>query len=235
MSRLTTLDIITRLILAILFGGVIGYERQYKNRPAGIRTHILVCLGSVIIALIQMEITVFTFKIAKNDPEMIGVLSTDQARLIAQIVSGIGFLGAGTIIVTKRNVTGLTTAASLWASAGLGISVGMGYYKISLLSFLAIIFSLTIINKIIKVPKLKKLEIKYFHRVETKEFLNNYFEKHNIEIEDVVFDVQIVDNEKIYKNIFTIDLPRLLTYADVIEELSMYPNVIEIRMVAMAD
>ena len=91
---------------------------------------------------------------------------------------------------------GLTTVASLWACAGLGIATGMGYYQIAVAGFAAIMFSLTLVKRIVKVPKLKKLEVQYVHRVETKEFLNAYFEKHAIEIEDVVFDVYTVRDKK---------------------------------------
>lgn len=84
------------------------------------RTHILVCMGACIIALIQVEIASGALRDALEYPQLAGTIRSDEARLIAQVVSGVGFLGAGTIIVTKQSVTGLTTAASLWAIAGLG-------------------------------------------------------------------------------------------------------------------
>lgn len=235
MADLTIGEIFIRLTLSIAFGGIIGFERQYKNRPAGIRTHILVCIGATIIALIQSEIAANALNLAMTYPKLTGVVRADEARLIAQVVSGIGFLGAGTIIVTKQSVVGLTTAASLWACAGLGIATGMGYYDIAVAGFIAIMFSLTLVKRIVKVPKLKKLEVQYVHRIETKEFLNAYFDKHHIEIEDVIFDVYTIKDKKIYKNVFTIDLPKELTYADVIEELSMHPNMMKVRMVALAE
>ncbi len=105
-------EIILRLGIALIFGGAIGFERQYKNRPAGMRTHILVCMGACIIALIQVEIASKALRDALEYPELVGTIRSDEARLIAQVVSGVGFLGAGTIIVTKQSVTGLTTAAS---------------------------------------------------------------------------------------------------------------------------
>ncbi|WP_438763577.1 MgtC/SapB family protein [Enterococcus sp. AZ194] len=216
-------------------GGVIGYEREQKNRPAGIRTHILVCIGAAIVALIQVEIACHAIQMTIENPNLVGVVRSDEARLTAQVVSGVGFLGAGTIIVTKQRVLGLTTAASLWSSATVGIGIGMGYYRVSIVGFLFVMASLLLVNKIIKVPKLRSLEIQYIHRVETKEFINNYFEKHNIEIEDVTFEVQVIGTEKIYKNTYTIDLPRLLFYSDVIEEISMYSNVQKIRLISLAD
>ncbi|WP_048947024.1 MgtC/SapB family protein [Enterococcus faecalis] len=221
MLQLTIPEIILRLVLAMVMGGAIGFERQYKNRPAGMRTHILVCMGAAIIALIQSQIAINALKDALANPALTGVIRSDQARLIAQVVSGIGFLGAGTIIVTKQSVTGLTTAASLWTVAGLGIAVGMGYYTIAL----------TIVKRIIHVPTIKKLEIRYQHKQETKEFINQYFEEKHIEIYDVNFNVSWVDDTKIYTNIYTIDLPKGLTYADVIEDLSVSNNVTKLRLI----
>lgn len=231
--HLTIPEIIIRLSLAMLIGGVIGFERQYKNRPAGMRTHILVCMGATIIALIQDEIAATALQDALNHPELAGVIRSDQARLIAQVVSGIGFLGAGTIIVTKQSVTGLTTAASLWAVAGLGIAIGMGYYSIALTSFIGIFIALTLVRKVIHVPTTKKLEIRYVHKQETKEFINQYFDKHKIEIEDVNFNVVLVNDVQIYTNIYTIDLPRGMTYAEVIEDLSIYKNITKLNLVSI--
>lgn len=230
---LTVPEIIIRLCLAMVIGGVIGFERQYKNRPAGMRTHILVCMGATIIALIQVEIAATALQDAINHPELTGVIRSDQARLIAQVVSGIGFLGAGTIIVTKQSVTGLTTAASLWAIAGLGIAIGMGYYALAITSFIGVFIALTVVKKVIHVPTTKKLEIRYIHKQETKEFINQYFEDHKIEIEDVNFNVVLVEDVQIYTNIYTIDLPRGMTYAEVIEDLSIYKNITKLRLVSI--
>lgn len=114
------LQIILRLLLAVVCGGVIGMERGRKGRPAGFRTHVLVCLGS--------SLTVMTneFMIQKYG-------TGDPTRMAAQVVSGIGFLGAGTILVTgRRKIRGLTTAATLWASGCLGLAIGAGFYVASL-------------------------------------------------------------------------------------------------------
>lgn len=230
-----TIEIVIRLSLAMVIGGVIGFEREQKNRPAGMRTHMLVCAGAAIVALIQGEVTSSAIKMTLENPDLVSVIRADQTRLTAQVISGVGFLGAGTILVSKQRVFGLTTAASLWASASVGISIGMGYYQIAIFGFIAIILSLSVVKKIINIPKIRNLEIQYIHRVETKEFLNHYFERHNIEIEDVTFEVKVIDGERIYKNTYTIDLPRLLSYADIIEELSMYSNVQNIRLVSVTE
>ncbi|WP_291293156.1 MgtC/SapB family protein [Enterococcus sp.] len=224
-------EIILRLVLAMVMGGAIGFERQYKSRPAGLRTHILVCMGACVIALIQVEIASGAMRDALNHPDLAGVIRSDEARLIAQVVSGVGFLGAGTIIVTKRSVTGLTTAASLWAIAGLGIAIGMGFYAISITSFAGIFFALTMIKRIVRVPTAKKLEIQYIHRAATKEFLTEYFLEREIVIEDVNFDVKFMEDYRIYTNIYTINLPRGLSFSEVIEELSVYKNITKLRLV----
>ena len=131
--HLSIYAVVLRLCLAVLCAGIIGYNRQQRNHSAGIRTHILVCVGACIIALIQKEIGYNALYIADKYPNFSGVIRADDARLIAQVVSGVGFLGAGTILVHHQEVHGLTTAASLWTVAGLGLAAGMGNYDLSLI------------------------------------------------------------------------------------------------------
>jgi putative Mg2+ transporter-C (MgtC) family protein len=111
-------DIIIRLVMSTLLGGAIGLERESLNRPAGFRTHILVCIGSTLIMLLSFHIF----------EEFVGRTNLDPARLSAQVISGIGFLGAGTILKEGLTVKGLTTAASLWTVAGIGLAIGAGFY-----------------------------------------------------------------------------------------------------------
>ena len=224
-------EIVIRLVMALAMGGVIGTEREYKNRPAGLRTHMLVFLGATIIALTQVEIAAESLQQAREFPELISAIRSDQTRLIAQIVSGVGFLGAGTIIVSNRSIKGLTTAASIWTVAGLGIAIGMGYYLIAICSFVGIILSLTVINRVIRVNALKKMEIRYVHRSETKEFILNYFEENGIAVEALDFDVEFFEDHRVYSNVYTVDLPRKMTYSQVMEDLSRYKNITKIRIV----
>lgn len=123
---LTDMQIIVRLVLSVVFSGFIGLERQIHRRTAGLRTHILVSLGSCLIMLTSMYI----FDIYKN------VAPLDPARIAAGVITGIGFLGAGTIIRDRENVKGLTTAASLWVVAGIGLATGCGFYKAALFATL---------------------------------------------------------------------------------------------------
>jgi len=117
-----------KLVLAALMGGVVGWEREVHDRPAGLRTHILVCMGSALITLVSLSFT------APNDP----------GRIAAQIVSGIGFLGAGTILRQGNIVRGLTTAASLWTVAGIGMAVAIGGQFAWLAIFATLIVFLTL-------------------------------------------------------------------------------------------
>jgi len=115
---LTDLEVMKRLVLALLLGGLIGLERQAHRREAGLRTHILVCLGSCLIMLTSL----YVFDIYNHRAPI------DPARIAAGVVTGIGFLGAGTIIQDRERIRGLTTAASLWFVSGAGLAIGCGFY-----------------------------------------------------------------------------------------------------------
>lgn len=126
--ELNTLAVTLRLVIAIICGGFIGLERERKRRPAGFRTHILICLGAAMTTLTSQYIALNLH------------LNTDMARLGAQVIAGVGFIGAGTIIVTKRRqVKGLTTAAGLWASAIVGLCCGAGFVEGAILATLIIL------------------------------------------------------------------------------------------------
>ena len=132
LREVTYLAVALRVFSAVIIGGLLGLERGMKNRPAGLRTYMLVCVGSCMIMLTNQYI----FQVYETG---------DPVRMGAQVVSGIGFLGAGTIVVTRRNqIKGLTTAAGLWATAGLGLAIGIGFYEAALTGAVAIlgIFSL---------------------------------------------------------------------------------------------
>jgi putative Mg2+ transporter-C (MgtC) family protein len=143
---LTEMQMIVRLILAAFLGGIVGIEREIHSKAAGFRTHILVCIGSCLIMLTSMHM----FDIYQ------GLVNADPGRIAAQVVSGIGFLGAGTIIRSRASVLGLTTAASLWAVAGIGLAVGSGLFIVSIFTAVLIIASLFALNKVQDKIVLKK-------------------------------------------------------------------------------
>ncbi len=129
-TRLDLLSVTVRLVLAVICGGIIGIERERKHRPAGFRTHILICIGAAMTTLTSQYLVL----------EM--GLYTDMARLGAQVIAGIGFIGAGTIIITKRRqVKGLTTAAGLWTAAIVGLCCGAGYYEGAVITTLVVILA----------------------------------------------------------------------------------------------
>lgn len=117
---MTEYDLLLRLVLAVIFGGLVGWERQRGHKPAGLRTHMLVCLGSCLFTLIS-------FLATGSDTS----LYFDPTRVAAGVVTGIGFLGAGAIIQSKEGVKGLTTAASIWMVAAIGMAVGYGLFILS--------------------------------------------------------------------------------------------------------
>lgn len=141
-------EIILRFALSVFVGGLIGYEREYQNRPAGFITHILVCVGAAIIAMIQNQLVQDSINLTLMYPQLANSLKVDSGRIISQIVSGVGFLGAGAIIHNKGSVTGLTTAATLWVVACIGIACGLGYYFLSITSTIGVYCVLVVLKKV---------------------------------------------------------------------------------------
>ncbi|SCG83408.1 putative protein yhiD [Proteiniborus sp. DW1] len=139
-------EVVTRLILSVILSGIIGIERESIKRPAGLRTHILVCVGSTLVMLTS----IFIFDMFKEQT------SLQPDRLGAQVISGIGFLGAGTIIRQGDTVRGLTTAASLWAVACIGIAVGAGFYLGAIITVSLVLITLLSFSKFEKHIKLRR-------------------------------------------------------------------------------
>lgn len=132
--EVTYLAVALRIFAAVLLGGFMGLERGLKNRPAGLRTYMLVCVGSCLIMLTNQYVF-----------QVFGV--GDPVRMGAQVISGIGFLGAGTIMVTRRSqIKGLTTAAGLWTSAGVGLALGVGFYEAAAAGALGVFFVMTVMQ-----------------------------------------------------------------------------------------
>lgn len=133
-------DILLRLLTAMVLGGLIGLERERSNHAAGFRTHILVCLGSALIMLLSAY--GFADFVAEAN------VRVDPARLAAAVITGVGFLGAGTILFTGKSITGLTTAASIWVVAGIGLAVGAGFYFAAIISTVLVVLNLWVFNKV---------------------------------------------------------------------------------------
>ncbi|MGB0405204.1 MAG: MgtC/SapB family protein [Fusobacterium sp.] len=149
-SSFNEVDIIFRIFISIIIGGSIGYEREIKNRSAGLRTHVLVCIGACVVSLIQEELRRKSLELSLLHPDLGGLFSSDLGRYGAQVISGVGFLGAGAIMKEKKKIIGLTTAATLWVTACIGISIGWGMYFISIISTFLVIIILATFKKLKK-------------------------------------------------------------------------------------
>ncbi|MEK8128243.1 MgtC/SapB family protein [Paenibacillus filicis] len=175
---ITHWELFVRLMLSALLGGLIGMEREWNNHAAGLRTHILVCLGSTTIMLLS----VYGFSEFVNEPNV----RTDPARLAAQVISGIGFLGAGAIMRNGNMIKGLTTAASVWVVAAIGLCVGAGFITGALLCTLFVLISLYVLNKLeklhLKGRRNRELEIELVDQAGSLTKITAAFHGHGIQI-----------------------------------------------------
>ena len=172
----TYLAVIVRIVVAAILGGFMGLERGLKNRAAGLRTYMLVCVGSCLIMLTNQFIYQ-TYTVG------------DPVRMGAQVISGIGFLGAGTIMVTRRNqIKGLTTAAGLWTAAGVGLALGIGFYEAAILGAFTVLTVMTLMqfmdNKMRSKTRSFEVYVEIASPATFGEFLRSVREM-NIDVHDV--------------------------------------------------
>lgn len=213
MENIANWELMLRLILSAVLGGLIGMEREVNNRPAGLRTHVLVCLGSCLIMLISMY-------------GFLGERDGDPARLAAQVVSGIGFLGAGTIMRNGNNIRGLTTAASLWVSGGIGLAIGNGYYVGGLSTAIIVLFtliSLGILEKRIFKNKHKLLMLSVRERPGLIADITKILGEYSIIIKDIKIHHSEDANEderEISEIHFTLKTPRRINTKEFFDSLS---------------
>lgn len=144
------LDLTVRMLLAVILGGIIGLEREWSNHAAGLRTHIMVTIGAAAI----MMLSIYGFSEFVDEPNV----RVDPARLAAQVISGIGFLGAGAILRNGLSISGLTTAASIWVTAAIGLGVGAGFYYGSILCTILVFVVLQTLNRLEKRIKRPRTE-----------------------------------------------------------------------------
>lgn len=195
------LAIFVKIILATLAGGLIGLEREKHGRPAGLRTHLLVCAGSCLMMLVSEA-----FFLKYGDMQATSVVRLDPGRVSAQIITGIGFLGAGVIIKEGFIVRGLTTAACLWMVAGIGMAFGMGMINIGLVGTFVALFSLIILKKL--EPKITK--DRYLHLSVTATAtpdiyskLETIFSENDLRISSTESDWQIQEDSVIHRFVIT--------------------------------
>ena len=176
LSEITIGSILIRLLLVIIFSGIIGIERASKRQEAGLRTFVLVCVGATI-AMLTNQYIYESFN------------TGDVGRIAAQVVSGIGFLGAGSILITSRNqIKGLTTAACLWSCASMGIAIGVGFYTLSLIGFtltiIILFFLAPLERRLTKYSRTHRFHIELQARTDLKDLVN-YLRELNIKIESI--------------------------------------------------
>ncbi|KLE16506.1 MgtC/SapB family protein [Clostridium sp. C8] len=229
-------EIIVRLILAVIIGGVIGYEREVKNRAAGFRTHILVCLGATIVSLLQIDIGNKAIEIIEKNQNLSEVIKIDYGRLGSQVITGVGFIGAGTIMHNKGNIKGLTTAATLWIVSCLGLSIGMGEYYISIFGAIIIVIILVFLkrieNKFISKNIIQKLGIRYYNEENLKLEIQKYLENKNLKIKLVEYLLE--KEEGIVKEVYavyTIIKPGYINLEKVLIELQNNKKIISIDII----
>ncbi|MDD9272270.1 MgtC/SapB family protein [Paenibacillus sp. GCM10023248] len=185
------IHITIRLVLALLLGGLIGFEREVSSHAAGLRTHILVCVGSALVMLLSM----YGFSAFVNEVNV----RIDPSRLAAQVISGIGFLGAGTIIFNGRSITGLTTAASLWVVAGIGLAVGAGFYYPAVLACVMVLISLWSLNKLehkfFNGKKVRILKIQAVDQPGTLGLVTTLLGKQKVDIRKITMEEQQNDDK----------------------------------------
>lgn len=207
LAEITFISILFRLLFSVLCSGVIGYERTQKKHAAGFRTYILVCTGAAVVMILNQ----FTSQ----------TWNSDASRLGAQVISGIGFLGAGTILVTSRNqIKGLTTAAGLWAVACIGLAFGAGFYTLGLLSTLIIIVCLSILPSAERKMKNRSgffvMSVELLSRPDLKQLIS-WLREQGLKVDSVeynpayaqtglsVYTIGVVNDKKTMKNNELID------------------------------
>ena len=221
-NKLTVEVVSLRLLLAVVFGGIVGYTREKDNKPAGFRTHILVCFGAAVISMVQDQLRLNILELASVNLKLTGVIKTDLGRLGAQVVSGIGFLGAGSIMKEKgETVGGMTTAAGIWATGCAGLGIGWGFYN---LAIPAIVFMLVIIvifkkfePKILKKTKLLKFEVKF---LEDKNYAKGLLATYEVFNQKLIKITQIDKNQAENTAIFTVNMDEKIDISDIIVSLS---------------
>ena len=208
--------------MAVVFGGIVGYTREKDNKPAGFRTHILVCFGAAVISMVQDQLRLNILELASVNLKLSGVIKTDLGRLGAQVVSGIGFLGAGSIMKEKgETVGGMTTAAGIWATGCAGLGIGWGFYN---LAIPAIVFMLVIIvifkkfePKIVKKIKVLKFEVKF---MENQNYAKGLLVTYEVFNQKLIKIIQIDKNQAENTVIFTVNMDEKIDISDVIVSLS---------------
>lgn len=216
--------LLIRLILAVICGGALGFERELNRHPAGFRTHIIVCLGATLVMITGQGLSITAFSFGGT---------SDPARLGAQVISGIGFLGAGTILVTgKRQVKGLTTAAGLWASACIGLAIGCGFWLGAVITCVLIVLVFTLFNKfdkfiIASVPFFEVMVV--FTSPGKVPDVMEEIRNRGIKISDVRMQKETIGDDLVVSAVFTLAVKKHKSHAQAMAEIATIDGVAKIE------
>ena len=218
--ELNIYSVTVRIILSMICGGIIGLERSSKNRPAGFRTYMIVCVSS---ALVMMTNQYIYNNFAGSDP----------ARLGAQVISGIGFLGAGTILVTSRSqIKGLTSAAGLWAAACLGLAIGIGFYSAAIIVAIVVFIVITFFKKIDYLMTSTNRIISIYTSFGSVEQLDKFLvfcNQLDFRVRDIEITKDALEHEVSVIAIITLEANKRISHVDVIQKLSSFEGLIHIE------
>ena len=221
-SEITTLGSIFKMLLSLALGGAIGYERKRKGQIAGVRTFALISMGATLAMILSIYVP----------QEYLGLKNGDPARIAAQVITGIGFLGAGAIIQMKGSVRGLTTAAGIWMAAAIGMSVGVGMYVIAVVSTLLILATLILFERYERRINLVR-ETKFLHIVVSGGMpdvvpYKQLLKRHHIHLMDEFADVDYRQNTATLS--FVILLRDQCDYREFLDEIAAINNTLSISL-----
>lgn len=219
--HIDTFHLTIRLLLALVLGGMVGFEREKNSSAAGFRTHILVCLGSTLVMLLS----IYGFSAFVDETNV----RLDPARLAAQVISGIGFLGAGTILRHGLSITGLTTAASLWVVAAIGLAVGAGFYYPAVLTTWLVLMSLWVLNVLEKRWFREKrtyvLKVNAVNKPGVMTSISRLLEEKGISVLRLIVEEEASEERNDILITISLKLPKQLKLMPVFDEIRMLSSV----------
>ena len=225
-------SVVLRILCAMAVGGIVGLDRERKGRAAGFRTYMLVALGAALTVMLGQYLSVMLETVWADKAAGLG-LKTDVVRFGAQVINGVGFLGAGTIIVTGRQqVKGLTTAAGLWASACLGLAIGAGFYECVFIGFVLILVCMKLLPKIEDFVTSKALNMNIYISMDSVECLGNIincFKESNFRILDA--DIEKEEHATITQinAVFSVKMTERHPHTEILAKLSTLDGIIYIE------
>lgn len=224
--HIETIEISVRLFTSLILGGIIGYEREINRHAAGLRTNILVCVGSTLIMLLS----IYGFNQFLDEPSV----RSDPARLAAQVISGIGFLGAGTIMQRGASIKGLTTAATLWVMAAIGLAVGAGFYYPAVITCVIVFLSLRILNKVehrfLASGKLHTLRIQIPLESQSISEVYTCLSRYNVSINTINVTNEVDEGVAFQWVKVTFESPKDITWLNLLEKIQSIPDVSIVHM-----